>query len=206
MIKKITLPNQILEAACPVCGDDMILQKYVRYFNFFGKALFPLKVIEEFYKCEVCKSSYNTEIKELIELDDNKKERLFEEAGKLYAKALIASMTYMAIIDGEIDEKEQQTLHAIIGKYSNIADELIEIMDKVKTKGNEDGFVYKLLKKVYHELSIDSVLALLSEAVKMLMVDGKIDDKELKLLNQFIIEIDLPKGFFPLLISKLKKI
>jgi uncharacterized tellurite resistance protein B-like protein len=206
MIKKITVQNNILESACPVCGDDMLLHKYVHYFKFFGKPIFPLNVIEEFYKCEVCKSSYNTGIKELIKLDDEKKQLLFEEAGKLYAKALIAAMTYMAVIDGHLDEKEQQTLHAIIGKYSNIADELIDIMDKVKNQGNKDGFVYKLLQKVHQELSIDSVLALLSEAVKMLMVDGKIDDNELKLLDKFIIEAGLPKEFYSLLISKVKKI
>ncbi|MCF6240757.1 MAG: TerB family tellurite resistance protein [Bacteroidales bacterium] len=206
MIKKITLQNHVLEGACPVCGDDMILHKYVHYFSLFGKALFPLKIIEEFYKCEVCKSSYNTDIKDLIKLDDEKKQLRFEEAGKLYAKALIAAMTYMAVIDGHLDEKEQQSLHAIIGKYSNIADELIEIMDSVKNQSNKDDFVYKLIKKVHQELSIDSVLALLSEAVKMLMADGKIDKNELKLLDKFILEANLPKEFYYLLISKVKKI
>lgn len=206
MIKKITHPNEILEHACPVCNDDMVLNQYVRYFSLFGKPMFPVKVIEEFYKCEVCKSSYNSSIKDLIKLDDEKKRVHFEEAGKLYAKALIASMTYMAVIDGSLDEKEQQSLHAIIGKYSNIADELIEIMDRVKNHGNKDDFVFRLIKKVHEELSIDSVLALLSEASKMLMADGKVDKNELKLLDQFILEAGLPKEFYSLLISKVKKI
>lgn len=206
MIKKITLENEVLEQACPVCGDDMYLNKYVKYFTLFDKALFPVKVIETFYKCEACKSSYNTELKELVKLDDEKKQLRFEEAGKLYAKALIASMTYMALIDNELDETEQQNLHAIIGKYSNIADELIEIMDKVKNQGNKDEFVYKLLKRVHQELSVDSVLALLSEAVKMLMADGKIDQAELKLLDRFIVEAGLPKELYNMLLDKIKKI
>jgi len=206
MIKKITSQTDILENGCPVCGDDMYLNKYVQYFTLFGKPLFPIKTIEEFYKCEVCKSSYNTKLKTLLDLDDDKKELRFEEAGKIYAKALIAAVTYMAIIDGELDEKEQQDLHAIIGKYSNIADELIEIMDKVKADGNKDNFVYKLIKKVHDELSVDSVLALLSEAAKMLMADGKVDDNELKLLDEFIIESGLPKSLYFLLITKIKKI
>ena len=206
MIKKISYKNEVLEQACPVCGDDMHLNKYVKYITFFGKALFPVKTIDTFYKCEVCNSSYNTAIKELVKLDDEKKQARFEEAGKLYAKALIASMTYMALIDNELDEKEQQNLHAIIGKYSNIADELIEIMDKVKNQGNKDEFVYKLLKRVHQELSVDSVLALLSEAVKMLMADGKIDQAELKLLDRFIVEAGLPKELYNMLLDKIKKI
>jgi len=206
MIKKITTENEILESACPVCGDDMVLTKYVQYFTLFNKTLFPIKTIEEFYKCEACKSSYNKNLKELIKLDDEKKELHFEEAGKLYAKALIAAMTYMAVIDGNLDEKEQLNLHAIIGKYSNIADELIEIMDKVKSEGNKDDFVYKLIKKVHDKLSVDSVLALLSEAAKMLMSDGVVDDKELKLLDRFILESGLPKNFYHLLITKIQKI
>ncbi len=206
MIKKISFQNEVLEHACPVCSDDMVLNKYVLYFSLLGKPLFPVKVIEEFYKCEVCKSSYNLNLKDLIKLDDDKKQLRFEEAGKLYAKALIAAMTYMAVIDGNLDEKEQQSLHAIIGKYSNIADELIEIMDRVKSQGNRDDFVYKLIKKVHEELSIDSVLALLSDAVKMLMADGKVEKDELKLLDKFILEAGLPKAFYSLLISKIKKI
>ena len=206
MIRKIVVNNDVLEASCPVCGDDMYLNKYVKYISLFGKLNFPVKTIEKFYKCEVCKSSYNTSLKELVKLDNDKKEMRFDEAGKLYAKALIASMTYMALIDGNLDDKEQQDLHSIIGKYSTIADELIEIMDKVKREGNKDGFIYKLLKKVHKELSVDSVLALLSEAAKMLMADGKVDDEEMKLLDKFILEADLPESLYSLLIDKIKKI
>jgi len=204
VIKEDDKSGEVLKDICPVCGDDMYLRKFEKYFSIFDKPVFRIKNIDTFYQCDVCGSSYNTSLKDIINLDDQKKELKFQEASKLYAKALIAAMTYMAIIDGDIDEKEQQGLHGIIGKYSNIADELIETMDFVKQNGNKDGFVYHLLQKVRKELSVESVLALLTSAVEMIIADGKVKKEEMLLINSFILESGLPKELYKTLIDNLK--
>ena len=197
--------KEVLSAACPVCGEDMYLRKFVKYFTLFNKALFPVNTIDTFYKCDVCEAAYNTGLKELLKLDDRNKELKIEEAGKLYAKALIASMTFMAMVDGDLDEKEQLDLHGIIGKYSEIADELIETMDYVKLNGNKNNFVYKKLRKVREELSSDSVLAIISSAVKMILADGQMKKEEKMLIDSFLIESNLPKDLYPVLIERMMK-
>ena len=108
--------GEILKNACPVCGDDMYLRRFEKQFTLFDKALFRLEIINTFYQCDACKSSYNNSLKDLVKLDGQKKELKFQEASKIYAKALIAAMTYMAIIDGDLNQQEQLNLHAIIGK------------------------------------------------------------------------------------------
>lgn len=197
--------GEILVDACPVCGDDMYLRKFEKYFNVFDKPLFSLASIDTFYQCDACKSSYNTTLKDLIKLDDQKKELKIQEAGKLYARALIAAMTYMAIIDGDLDDQEQRNLHAIIGKYSNIADELIDTMDYVKRNGNKDDYVYHLLQKVHEVLSVESVLALLTKAVQMIMADGQMKKEERMLINSFLLASGLPKDLYKTLLEKIKK-
>ncbi|MEN8120728.1 MAG: TerB family tellurite resistance protein [Bacteroidota bacterium] len=206
IIKENDKSGEVLPDTCPVCGDDMFLKNFEEFITVFNKPLFRIKVLDTFYQCEACGSSYNTTLKELVKLDGQKKEIKFQEAGKLYAKALIAAMTYMAIIDGELDEHEQRSLHAIIGKYSNIADELIETMDYVKRNGNKDEYVYHLLQKVHKVLSTESVLVLLAEAVQMLMADGKMKKEERLLINTFLITSGLPKELYKTLIEKIKKL
>ncbi|RLD79640.1 MAG: hypothetical protein DRJ10_08545 [Bacteroidetes bacterium] len=196
--------GEILTDACPVCGDDMYLRNFEKYFTLFDKPLFRLASIDTFYQCDACKSSYNTSLKDLVKLDDQKKELKFQEAGKLYAKALIAAMTYMAIIDGDLDEKEQLNLHAIIGKYSNISDELIDTMDYVKRNGNKDDYVYHLLRKVHKVLSVESVLALLTKAVQMIVADGQMKKEEIMLINAFLLASGLPKDLYKTLLEKIK--
>ena len=196
--------GEILTDACPVCGDDMYLRNFEKHFTLFDKPLFRLASIDTFYQCDACKSSYNTSLKDLVKLDDQKKELKFQEAGKLYAKALIAAMTYMAIIDGDLDEKEQLNLHAIIGKYSNISDELIDTMDYVKRNGNKDDYVYHLLRKVHKVLSVESVLALLTKAVQMIVADGQMKKEEIMLINAFLLASGLPKDLYKTLLEKIK--
>jgi len=197
--------KEVLSGACPVCGEDMYLRKFVKYFTLFDKKLFPVNTIDTFYKCDVCESAYNTSLKDMVKLDDRNKELKIEEAGKLYAKALIASMTFMAIVDGDLDDKEQLDLHGIIGKYSEIADELIETMDYVKLNGNKNDFVYKKLRKVREELSSDSVLAIIGSAIKMILADGQMKKEEKMLIDSFLIESNLPKDLYPMLIERMQR-
>ena len=204
IIQEYDKSGEVLVDACPVCGDDMYLRKFEKYFTLFDKPVFRISNIDTFYQCDACKSSYNTSLKDLVKLDDQKKELKFQEAGKLYAKALIAAMTYMAIIDGELEEHEQRNLHAIIGKYSNIADELIETMDYVKRNGNKDNYVYLLLQKVHEVLSVESVLALLTKAALMIMADGQMKKEELILINSFLIASGLPKDLYKMLLDKIE--
>ncbi len=204
LILKKDKSGEVLLGACPVCGEDMYLSRFEKHFALFAKPLFRTSSVDTFYQCDACQSSYNTSLKELVKLDDQKKELKFQEAGKLYAKALIAASTYMAIIDGVLDEHEQRNLHAIIGKYSNIADELIETKDYVKVNANKGDFVYKLLRKVRELLSAESVLSLLAESVQMIMADGKMKKEEQLLINAFLLASGLPKSLYKVLIEKIK--
>ncbi len=205
IIKKNAKSGEVLTNACPVCGDDMILKGFEKYFTVLDKPILKIANIDTFYQCDACQSSYNTKLKDIIALDDIKKEIEFQDAGKLYAKALIASMTHMATIDGELDEQEQQLLHGIIGKYSNIADELIESMDYVKENGNKNDYVFIQLRKVRKVLSAESVLSLLAEAFQMIIADGKMKKEELLLLNVFLLESGLPKSLYKMLLLEMKK-
>ncbi len=205
VIKKNSKNAEILKNSCAVCGDDMVLKELDEYFKILDIPILKLKNIDTFYQCDACKSSYNESLKDIVKLDDVKKEMKFQDAGKLYAKALIASMTYMAIIDGVLDEEEQLLLHGIIGKYSDIADELIESMDYVKENGNKNEYVFILLRKVRELLSADAVLSLLAESFKMSLADGKMKKEELLLLNVLLLESGLPKSLYKLLVEKMRK-
>ncbi|OQX97839.1 MAG: hypothetical protein B6I20_11885 [Bacteroidetes bacterium 4572_117] len=203
-VVKEGLKNELpLKKACPECGGNMFLKCYKEYFSLFGKNIIALQTLAKFYECSACGSAYSLSLKSIVDLDEKKKQYKFEEAKRLYAKALIASMTHMSGIDGNYANIEEQNLHGIFGKYPNIADELIDIMDFVKVNGNKDNYVFNLLKKLREELSIESVLKLLAEIVQMIMADGKMMEEEQILINAYIVASGLPKNMHKVLVEKM---
>lgn len=204
VIKEVIKNEPSLQKACFNCGGDMHLKRYREYFSIFDFNIIPLQTVDTFYECSGCGSAHSLSLKSVLELDETKKERKFEDSKKLYTKALIASLTLMAGIDGEYARLEEYNLHAILGKYSNDADELLETMDFVKRNGNKENYVYNLLQKVREELSAESVLNLLTEAGQMIPVDGKIAKEELILMNAYVLASGLPKSLYKVLIEKMK--
>lgn len=198
--------EQAIIASCPNCSGDLHLKKYTRWFTLFFIPIFPFNTLESFYECSSCNSAYAQKIKSVLSETTESREQALQKAQSLYANALIAAMTHMAIIDNDFAPEEEREIHDTIKKYPQFEDELIGTMNLVKENGNNDNYVFNLLNQVRNELSSEAILNLTAQAAVVLLADGKIEKEEETLMKEYLIACGIPKDFYKTLLDKLKKV
>lgn len=193
-------------ASCPNCSGDLHLKKHTRWFTLFFIPIFPINSLESFYECNNCNSAYAQKIKSILTEATESREYDLQKAQLLYANALIAAMTHMAIIDNDFAPEEEREINDTISKYPQFEKELIGTMNLVKENGNNDNYVFNLLNQVRNELSSEAILNLVAQAAVVLLADGKIEKEEETLMKEYLIACGIPKDFYKTLLAKLKKI
>jgi len=205
-IKSRVKDEQALFGSCPNCSGDLHLKRYTRWFTLFFIPIFPFNSLESFYECNSCSSAYAQKIKSVLSQTTESREEEIENAKRLFAKALIAAMTHMAIIDNDFADEEKREIDDMIKKFPQYENELIDIMNFVTENGNKDNYVFNLLSQVRTDLSSEAILNLVAQAAIVLLADGKIEKEEETLMKEYLIACGIPKDFYKTLLDKLKKV
>ena len=200
-----------LSNACPNCKSDLRLKDLSQWFTLFFIPIFPMKKVDTFYQCESCDKSYKESAREkllenakIMNMSAEEKEKFEKEAKDLFMKTLVACMTLMAKIDGEIHESEIAVINEVMEKAPDIKDQLRIMMEKISEEDAAEPFVHDLLKKCRKSLTSEAVLSLLANAMKVLAADGKIDKEEERLMKDYLELCGFPKAFYNLLLDKYK--
>jgi len=197
--------SAVLANACPNCNDGSLINKlYRRWFTLFFIPVIPLDVVDRFYECDRCKSAYNETIKTILGKSQQEQDVAQEQARYIYAKALIAAMTHMSVIDGDFAAEEEREILDAIEKFENIKTELSSIMNIVKVDMNKDNYVFNLLNEARTDLSSEALMNILAQAAVVLLADGKIEKEEEDLMKEYLIACGLPKEMYSTIIDKLK--
>lgn len=193
-----------LSSACPECQSDLELKAMQKWFTLFFIPVFPIDTLDTFYQCTNCKSSYKKEARTaLLDHSGNNAEAI-EEAKKLFAKSIIACMTYMAKIDGEIAKSEESLIDEVMSKFSEFKKELSDIKNDISNSNDAEEKVQELLRESKQKLSSDAILTLLGQSAKVLAADGKIEKEEEKLMKEYLLICGLPKSFYEIILEKMK--
>ncbi|WP_430412261.1 zinc-ribbon domain-containing protein [Kordia sp.] len=204
-IKHTVSESPVLENSCPNCDNGSLVNKlYRRWFTLFFIPVIPLDVVDRFYECSNCKSAYNEKIKDLLGQSQSIQDNAQHQARYVYAKALIATMTHMSVIDNDFAVEEEREIKDAIEQFDDIKTELIEIMERVKRDQNKDNFVFNLLNEARTELSAEAIMNILAQAGVVLLADGVIDKAEEALMKEYLIACGLPKDMYKTLIDKLQ--
>lgn len=198
--------EQPLINSCPNCSGDLLFKKYTRWFTLFFIPVFPINTMDRFYECNNCNSAYAQKIKSILAETTETREHALQKAQNLYANALIAAMTHMAIIDNDFAPEEEREINNTIKKFPQFEKELIGTMNLVKENGNNDNYVFNLLNQVRNEMSSEAILNLVAQATVVLLADGKIEKEEEVLMKEYLIACGIPKNFYKTLLDKLKKV
>lgn len=205
-IKHTIKDSEILKDSCPNCDKGNLVNKlYRRWFTLFFIPVIPLDEIDRFYECDHCKSGYNEKIKEVLnnhnlDLEENKSHYQF-----IYAKAVIAAMTHMAVIDGDFAKEEEREINDVINAFEEFKDELWNVHQAVRTNLNKDNQVFNFLYDARSELSSEALLNILAQAGVVLLADGSIEKEEEMLMKDYLIACGLPKDLYSEIINKLKQ-
>ena len=204
-LKHTVSDSEVLSGSCPNCeGGDLQKKLYRRWFTLFFIPVIPLDVIDRFYQCLKCDSAYNENIKDQLQQSSAEQTKQQEEAKKLFANAVIASMTHMAMIDGDYADEEDKEIKNMIVNFSEFETELLALNEKIKKEGNKDNQVFDLLSAARNMLSSEALLNILAQAGIVLLADGRIDEAEEDLMKDYLLSCGLPKDMYAALIDKLK--
>jgi uncharacterized membrane protein YebE (DUF533 family) len=195
-----------LTGQCPNCTGNLHLKRYKRWFTLFFIPIFPFETIDTFYECDKCNNAYAERIREVLTQSNEQKEKALTEAKKLFAKTLVATMTHMAMIDGHFADEEEREIKEVMNKFPDYINEIEPLFQKVKINGNADNFVFNLLNEARNVLSAEAVLNLIAQSAVVLLADGKIENEEKQLMEEYLISCGLPKSFYSTLLEKLKKV
>jgi len=204
-IKHTVSDSPVLENSCPNCDNGNLVNKlYRRWFTLFFIPMIPLDVVDRFYECSNCKSAYNEKIKDLLGQSQSIQDNAQHQSRYIYAKALIASMTHMSVIDGNFAVEEEREIKDAIEQFDDIKAELNQVMETVKRDLNKDNYVFNLLNEARNELSAEAIMNILAQAGVVLLADGVIDKAEENLMKEYLIACGLPKDMYRTIIDKLQ--
>ncbi|MEL6811370.1 MAG: TerB family tellurite resistance protein [Bacteroidota bacterium] len=198
--------SQVLSNSCPNCDNGNLVNKlYRRWFTLFFIPVIPLDVVDRFYECDHCKSAYNENIKTVLQRSQEEIDANQKQAQKIYAEALIAAMTHMAVIDGDFAAQEEREIMDAMEKFEDLQHELGQIYREVKVNKNKDNKVFNLLNEARSALSSEALMNILAQAAVVLLADGAIEKEEETLMKEYLIACGLPKDMYYAIIEKLKQ-
>ena len=196
--------KDILDKACPNCSADLELKDLKKWFTLFFMPVFPFNTLDTFYQCNNCESSYKKSAREALLSNSSEKEALEKEARKLFGVTLVACMTHMANIDGEISDEEIAEINDVKASFHDFSQEIDAMVEDVKTSENPEEIVYATLRKSSEELTSQAIMNIIGLSAKVLLADGKIDKEEEKLLKEYLLVCGLPKDMYDTVIEKVQ--
>ncbi|MBG6133383.1 tellurite resistance protein [Aquimarina sp. EL_43] len=203
-LKHTVSESPVLSNSCPNCNNGNLVNKlYRRWFTLFFIPMIPLDVVDRFYQCDSCKSAYNENIKTILQRSQDEINENQKRAKLVFAKALIASMTHMSIIDGDFAAEEEREIMDAIEGFLEMKEELMAIHQNIKATGNQDNQVFNFLNEARNELSSEALINILAQAAVVLLADGAIEKEEENLMKEYLIACGLPKEMYQTLIDKL---
>lgn len=196
--------SDVLTGACPECTKDLDLRDLKKWFTLYFIPLFPYSHVDTFYYCKDCKSSYKQEARARLLSGDKGRKQLKEESLKLFETTLIACLSYMAKIDGEISAAEEKMINKLISKFKDNASELEEVYKKVKNGVYAKNDVFRYLREASAVLTADGILMLMASLARMILADGKIEKEEEKLMKDFMLVCGVSDDLYQTILDKVR--
>jgi len=196
--------NDVLKQACPECGDDLVLSDLKKWFTLYFIPIFPYETVQTIYHCKKCGSSYKENFKNALQSSKKSVETLKKQAKKMYATTLVACMTHMAGVDGNISKEEQHEIDNLATNFPEFKKDITETIKSVK-KAKTDDVVFAMLKQASSILTSVGIMTIIGQAGKVLLADGKISKEEEKLMKEYLLVCGIPRDLYSDIIDKLKK-
>ncbi len=195
----------ILNKSCPNCSSDLELKDLKKWFTLFFIPIFPFNTLDTFYQCRKCESSYKKSARQALLGASGDKQEIEKEAKRLFGKTLVACMTHMANIDGEISAEEAQEIYNVKESFNDFSQEIEELIEEITNSDNPDEVVYSLLRKSSEELTSKAIMSIIGLSARVLLADGRIDKEEERLLKEYLLVCGLPKDLYDTIIDKAKE-
>lgn len=203
---RITTSNERdrLAKACPNCKSDLELKELKKWFTLFFIPVFPFSTLDTFYQCNGCESSYKKSARQALLGATADAKEVQQEAKRLFGLTLVACMTHMANIDGEISRDEIEEINKVKETFAEFSQEIEEMSDKVINAEQPGETVYALLRNASQVLTSKAIMHVIGLSARVLLADGRIDKEEENLMKEYLLVCGIPKDMYATIIEKVK--
>lgn len=198
-------PVEVLPNACPNCQGNLQLSNVKRWFTIYFIPMIPYKNLETIYHCKKCKSSYMQSIKSALIGSRTQRDRIQNEARKMFAMTLAACMTHMSKIDGDISIEEQKEIYNVAQQFGDFKNDIHDMVRQVR-ESQDDEVVFNMLRNATRILTKNGIMTLIAEVAKVLLADGVIHPNEEKLMKDYMLICGIPQNLYQDILNRVNEL
>lgn len=187
-----------LDKSCPSCKGDLEQMHLKRWFTFFFIPIFPFQTIETFFKCVQCSQGFKESIKEHL-LSPAQRQKIEASMKECFATTLAVCLNFMAAVDGKVDGREKKEIDRMLAKCPEYQKKIQQAIVNCSTKEQ----VLERLSLARNVLPAPAIMSIIGQTAKVLMMDGRIDQKEEMLMKEFLLVAGMPVSLYDTIIKKL---
>lgn len=164
---------------CPQCARSMPYRhrKVKKFFTLYFIPLIPLGSAGEYVECNGCKGTFIPRVLSNAPAVD-------DEFMANYERALRHTMVLIMLADGVIEDKEKDTVLALLNKFGSTEISMLQLENYIKKVQSDNLEIHTYLKKICDSLNEHGKETILKCAFFVAAADGNVDDSELKLIQQ----------------------
>lgn len=202
-LKRRSKDRPELQGGCPNCrGTNLTPITYRRWFTLFFIPVIPIGSAKSFYECNQCKQLFDENIAYHNTQPQQKEEIVINDNSLTFSRALISSMTYLAITNGYISSREEKQIQDSIAEFSSFTEELKSIKASIVSHGNKENQVFEYLYDTKDVLSKEEIKRLLTQIAGILDTH-RISKEQETILKDFLIASGLPKEIYTEIVTSI---
>ena len=188
-VKKIT-------SGCLECSGDLQPKDEIYTLALFGKPIVTLgRKRSHVYQCNDCDSTFMPSVKYHHFLADEERSAAINSNNDIYARLMVASLTYTGIADGRFSRKEDELLEMVLQEAKEFPSTKAVLKQVMDLGRDAESYVFAVFQFAKQHLSKEKLESVIIANARMVLVDGKIKSAEKKLLKKYMsaanIKVDM---------------
>lgn len=190
----------VLVKGCLECDGDLEAYIESQYLAWKGKKIIPLKSPKAHqYICNKCDSRFTPSVKYTALLSDEERKEQINSANDIYARLMVASLVYTALVDGKFNLKEEELLEKVVEEAKGYASTQAVLYKVFELQRQAGPYVFSVFKFAKEHLSQQRLESVVVANARMILVDGKIKTPEANLLKIYLKEAGIDKNLTEIL-------
>jgi len=184
-VVKKTIISDTLPKACLECDGDLTSFVKQEYLALMGKEILPLKKKSHAYVCDNCDSSFTPSVKYSALLSEKERAEQINSTDDVYARLMVASLVYTALVDGKFSLKEEELLEKVVNEAKDFPSTQAVLSKVFELQADARDYVFSVFEFARQHLSDKKMRSVLVANARMVIVDGQIKKPEHKLLKNY---------------------
>ena len=151
------------------------------------------------YVCENCENTFSPSVKYTALLSESERKEQINSANDIYARLMVASLVYTALVYGRFALQEEELLEKVVEEAKEYASTQAVLHKVFELQANAKLYVFSVFKFAREHLSEQRLESIIVANARMVLVDGKIKGPEEKLLKSYMKEAGVSKSLTDIL-------